>query len=69
VGDDRVGGRLDAGATARAGIARYAFARRGQQIHTPDALIAAVAGTHGAILITENPKDFPMADITLMSLR
>jgi predicted nucleic acid-binding protein len=56
-------------AAARAGTDRYEFARRGQHLHTPDMLIAAVARAHGAILVTENAKDFPMPDVTLVSLR
>lgn len=56
-------------AAVDAGADRYDFARRGQHLHTPDMLIAAVARAHGAILVTENAKDFPMPDIRLVSLR
>jgi predicted nucleic acid-binding protein len=61
--------RVSLVAAAATGEDRYDVARRGQAIQTPDALIAAVARAHGAILVTEKTKDFPIADITLMSLR
>ena len=56
-------------AAERAGADRFDYARQGIQISAADALIAAVARVHGAILITENPKHYPMPDITLLSLR
>ena len=56
-------------AAVEAGEDRYASARQGQAIATADALIATAARTHGAVLITENPKDYPMTDVTLLSLR
>ena len=56
-------------AAAAAGEDRYTFARVGQSLGTPDALIAATAREHNAVLITENPKDFPMPGITVISLR
>lgn len=34
----------------------------------PDALLAATAKIYGAVLVTENPKDFPMKDIALLNL-
>ena len=56
-------------AAVTAGEDCYYFARQGQAIATADALIAAAARTHAAILITVNPKDYPTTDITLLSLR
>ncbi len=56
-------------AAAKGGADRYDYARRRRSIATPDALIAATARAYDAILITENPKDYPMTDITLLSLR
>ncbi len=52
-----------------ASVDRFDVARRGQTFATPDTMIAAAARAHGAIIITENAKDYPMADIPLMSLR
>lgn len=54
---------------ARAGGYRYEFARRGPPLSTADALIAAASVVYEAILVTDNPKDYPMQDVQLMSLR
>lgn len=56
---------LDTGreAAARAGRYQAIFATRGQTIHTADALIAGTARAHGAILLTDNLRDFPMTDL------
>lgn len=51
-----------------AGIYRYQAARAGRPLSTPDTLIAATAHRVGAIVVTENLKDFPMDDIRVMSL-
>jgi len=45
------------------------FARRGRTLATSDSLIAAVARAYGAVLLTENPKHFPMNDMVVRSLR
>lgn len=50
-------------AAHRAGRYQADFGRRGRTIHTADALIAGTARVHGAILVTDNLKDFPMRDI------
>ena len=55
-------------AARRAGEDRYDFARRGQTLSTPDALIAAVAREHQAIIVTDNVKDYPQGDIQLLPL-
>ncbi len=47
----------------RAGRYQAEFQRQGRTIHTADALIAGTARVHGAILITDNLDDFPMADV------
>jgi predicted nucleic acid-binding protein len=55
-------------AARRAGSYRHAFARRGVQLTTADTLIAAVARTARATLVTRNRKDFPMNDILVHPL-
>lgn len=55
-------------AAAQAGFYRYDFARRGIQIDTPDAVIAAVARERSAVLVTGNGRDFPMNDIRIFTL-
>jgi tRNA(fMet)-specific endonuclease VapC len=52
-------------AAARAGRYQAELEARGVTIHTADALIAGTARTHGAILVTDNTRDFPMRDITV----
>lgn len=47
---------------------RYDFARAGRTLSTTDALIAAVARQHGAVLLTDNLKDFPMTDIVVQPM-
>jgi len=50
-------------AATRAGRYQAEFDRRGVTIHTADALVAGTARAHGAILLTDNVRDFPMRDI------
>jgi predicted nucleic acid-binding protein len=52
-------------AALRAGRYQAEFEKRGRTIHTADALIAGTARAHGAILLTDNIRDFPMRDIQL----
>ncbi len=52
----------------RAGELRYDFARQGQALSTSDTLIAAVAMSEGAILVTGNAKHYPMASLQLLRL-
>lgn len=56
-------------AAVRAGQDRYAFARAGTTISVTDALLAAVAREQEATLVTSNLKDFPMEDVSLLSIR
>jgi len=56
-------------AAQRAGQERFAFAHRGVQIAVTDALIAAVAREVGAVLVTDNVKDFPQPDLQVVSWR
>ena len=53
-------------ASRQAGIWRYDFARRGQQLSMADCLIAAIAHEHGATLLTGNVNHFPMEEIRLL---
>jgi tRNA(fMet)-specific endonuclease VapC len=56
--------------TARqAGVYRYDFARRGIILSTTDAMVAAVAKERGAVLVTNNLKDYPMSEIELLALK
>jgi len=50
-------------AARRAGQYQAEWGKRGQTIHTPDALVAGTARTHGAVLVTHNLDDFPMKDL------
>ncbi len=56
-------------AAIQAGIYRHHFLRKGKQLTVTDALIAAVAREHNATIVTTNIKDYPMEDVTLLSLR
>ena len=55
-------------ASRQAGIWRYDFARRGQQLSTAVCLIAAIAHDHGATLLTGNVDHFPMEEIHLLPI-
>jgi predicted nucleic acid-binding protein len=50
-------------AALRAGRYQASFEKRGRTLHTADALIAGTARAHGAILLTDNVRDFPMTDL------
>jgi predicted nucleic acid-binding protein len=54
-------------AAVRAGRYQAEFERRGRTIHTADALIAGTARAHGAILLTDNVRDFPMRDVRIQA--
>jgi predicted nucleic acid-binding protein len=49
-----------------AGRYRYEFARRGTSLSATDSVIAAVAISNDATLITNNVRDFPMDGIRLL---
>ena len=53
----------------RAGAFRRQYRARGLQVTTTDAPIAATAIAHDAVLVTENPRDFPMPELHLESWR
>ena len=48
-----------------AGEWRQRFAARGRTLAQADCLIAAAAHSAGAVLVTGNPKDFPMEEIRI----
>lgn len=50
-----------------AGAWRREFAERGVTLWQADALIAAAAHTAKAVLVTGNPKDFPMKEVSVTS--
>lgn len=56
-------------AAIRAGHYLYHYARQGLTLSTTDALLAAVAYEQHGVLLTDNPKDYPMPEIELLSLR
>jgi predicted nucleic acid-binding protein len=56
-------------AAMRAGQYRHAFARKGRTLTTTDALVAAVAQEYQAVVVTDNLKDYPMAEVRLLPLR
>lgn len=52
-----------------AGVYRYDYARRGQQLSTPDTLVAALAVIRDAVLVTSNERHFPMPELQLLNPR
>ena len=54
-------------AAEQAGRYQADFGKRGRTIHTADALVAGTAKAHGAILLTDNVRDFPMRDIEVQA--
>lgn len=51
----------------RAGEYRYAFARRGRTIGTPDAINAAVAWEMRATIVTRNVKDYSTPGVPVLA--
>jgi tRNA(fMet)-specific endonuclease VapC len=49
----------------QAGIWRQEYKSRGQQLGTPDTIIAATAYLHDYSLVTNNAKDYPMPELKL----
>jgi predicted nucleic acid-binding protein len=52
-----------------AGVNRYSFARAGETLTISDALVAAVALVEQATILTSNSHDYPMPEVTTLSLR
>lgn len=55
-------------AATRAGRYQAELGRRGVTLGTPDALVAGTARAHGAIVLTDNVRDFPMRDVRVEAL-
>lgn len=53
---------------ATAGSFRHRARAQGRRMHTPDALIAALAHHLAAILLTNNVRDFELTDVTVERL-
>ena len=49
----------------RAGEWRRDFAARGITLYQANCLVAGAAWVHKGVLVTGNPKDFPMDDVTV----
>jgi predicted nucleic acid-binding protein len=54
-------------AATRAGRYQAELERRGVTMQTADALVAGTARAHGAILLTDNVRDFPMRDVEVLA--
>jgi predicted nucleic acid-binding protein len=54
-------------AALKAGRYQAEFDRRGRTIHTADAIVAGTASHHGAIVLSDNIRDFPMTDIEIQA--
>lgn len=48
----------------QAGYLQYDYACRGHTVRTVEALIAAAAVVSGSVIVTDNLKDFPMAEVS-----
>jgi len=53
----------------QAGIWRYEFARKGTRLSTTDLIVAAVANQREAVVVTNNVKDYPMEEISVLPLK
>ena len=49
-----------------AGMLKFAYSQKGKTLSLPDMIVAATALTHGASLMTDNRKDFPLSDLTFI---
>ena len=57
------------GAIARhAGSLKSEYARKGQTLSLADMVVAATALEHGLVLMTDNRKDFPLAQLRFYDL-
>jgi predicted nucleic acid-binding protein len=51
----------------RAGLLRHEYSQIGRALSTTDTLIAAVAETNGSVIVTNNVKDYPMPNLSILS--
>ena len=70
---DRLLGNIECypttGAIARhAGMLKFAYRQKGKTLTLTDMIVAATALTHGASLMTDNRKDFPLPDLTFVPI-
>ena len=59
---------LDAYSAKEAGLLKNTWAKKGKTISLQDAIVAAIAIERGCALLTDNVKDFPMAELKLYPL-
>lgn len=59
---------IDASVAEHAGRLRNLWKKKGKTITLPDVIVAAITIERGCILMTDNRKDFPMAELTLYPL-
>jgi predicted nucleic acid-binding protein len=50
----------------RGGVMRAEWAQKGITLHLADTLVAATVVDHSLILLTDNRRDFPMPEVTLL---
>jgi predicted nucleic acid-binding protein len=50
----------------RAGMLKFAYSQKGNTLSLADMIVAATALAHGASLMTDNRKDFPLPDLTFV---
>lgn len=55
-------------ASVQAGIFRADYQKKGKQLSTADALIAAVSISEQATVVTNNIKDYPMEEVSLLQI-
>lgn len=55
-------------AAFQAGCFRYDFQKKGKPLTTTDTLVAALAKQEDAVIVTNNVKDYPMKEITLLQI-
>jgi predicted nucleic acid-binding protein len=51
-----------------AGILKFAYSQKGKTLSLLDMIVAATALAHNCSLMTDNRKDFPVAELTLRPL-
>jgi predicted nucleic acid-binding protein len=51
-----------------AGMLKFSYSQKGKTFSLPGMIVAATALAHGCSLMTDNRKDFPVADLALHPL-